>query len=132
MWTETPVFREDLERLAACGFIPWEELNGKTVLITGATGLIGYTLASALLYYNKIYDAGIRVVALVRDLEQARAKFSGQLADRCSLTFVQGTVEELPEIEGAVDYCPRSQPDGKRFFCAETGGNDPDHSSGHS
>jgi len=104
MWTETPVFREDLERLAACNFVPWEELNGKRILITGATGLIGYTLASGLLYYGKAHDAGIQVIALVRDLERAKEKFSGQLADGCSLSFVQGSVEKLPEIEGAVDY----------------------------
>lgn len=103
MWTGTPVFLEDLEQLTACKFIPWAELNGKTVFITGATGLIGYTLVSALLYYNKIYDAGIRVIALVRDLEQARAKFGEQLAEGCNLSFACGAVEELPEIEGQID-----------------------------
>jgi len=103
MWTETPVFRKDLERLAACGSVPWDELKGKTVFVTGATGLIGYTLVSALLYYNKIQDAGIRVIALVRDLKRARDKFSGQLTERCDLTFVQGSVEELPEVVGDIN-----------------------------
>lgn len=117
MWTETPVFREDLERLAACKFIPWDELKGKTVFITGATGLIGYTLVSALLYYNKIHDAGIQVIALVRDLGQARNKFSGQLADQCALSFVQGSVEDLPEIDGAVDYIVHgASPTASAFF----------------
>lgn len=117
MWTETPVFRDDLERLAASGFIPWEELRGKTVLITGATGLIGYTLASALLYYGKTRDAEIRVAALVRDLERARAQFSGQLAEGCGLTLVEGTVENLPEIEGAVDYIVHgASPTASAFF----------------
>lgn len=117
MWTETPVFREDLERLAACRFIPWGELRGKTVLITGATGLIGYTLASSLLYYSKVHDAGIQVIALVRDLERAREKFRGQLADQCSLTFVQGCVEELPEIPGHIDYIVHgASPTASTFF----------------
>lgn len=114
---ETPVFREDLERLPACEFIPWDELKGKTVFITGATGLIGYTLSSALLYYNKVHDAGIKVLALVRDLERAREKFSGQLADQCALSFVQGSVEELPEIDGAVDYIVHgASPTASAFF----------------
>lgn len=117
MWTENGVFREDLEGLATCAFIPWDELRGKTVFITGATGLIGYTLTSALLYYNKEHQAGLRVVALVRDMERAERQFHGQLADRCELSFVSGTVEELPEIRGPVDYivhgaCPTTS----RFF----------------
>lgn len=117
MWTENGIFREDLEGLATCAFIPWDELRGKTVFITGATGLIGYTLTSALLYYNKEHQAGLRVVALVRDMERAERQFHGQLVDRCELFFVSGTVEELPEIEGPVDYiihgaCPTTS----RFF----------------
>jgi len=117
MWTEASVFREDLERLAACSSIPWEELKGKRVFITGATGLIGYTLASGLLYYSKIQDAGIQVIALVRDLERAKEKFRGQLADGCSLSFVQGSVEKLPEIEGTVDYIVHgASPTASTFF----------------
>lgn len=117
MWTETPVFREDLERLAACSFIPWGELKGKTVLITGATGLIGYTLASSLLYYSKVHGVGIQVFALVRDLARAREKFRGQLADQCSLTFVQGSVENLPEIPGNIDYIVHgASPTASTFF----------------
>jgi len=104
MWTETPVFREDLERLCTCEFIPWEKLIGKTVLVTGATGLIGYTLTSALLYYNMVHNAGMKVLALVRDRERAQEKFRGQLADQCSLKFVVGDITNLPEIDGNVDY----------------------------
>lgn len=35
-----------------------------TVFITGATGLIGYTAVCALLRYDQLHDAGIKVVAL--------------------------------------------------------------------
>ena len=48
MWTKNAVFKEDLERIAASGFIPWERFTDKTILITGATGLIGYNLIAAL------------------------------------------------------------------------------------
>ena len=117
MWTENPVFREDLEQLAACGFIPWDDLRGKTVFITGATGLIGYTLSSALLYYSKTRGADIRVIALVRDLERARKQFSGQLADCCSLSLVQGTVEDLPKVEGPIHFIVHgASPTDSAFF----------------
>ena len=39
-----PVFEEDMKRL--CALPVMEELRGRTVLVTGATGLIGQTLVS--------------------------------------------------------------------------------------
>ncbi len=113
MWTEDPVFREDLDRLASYDYMPWDELSGSTVFVTGATGLIGYTAVCALLRYDQLHDAGIRVVALVRDVSRAQAKFSSQLAEGCDLTFIRGTAEHIPEIVGDIDYiihgaCPTS------------------------
>lgn len=75
-----------------------------TVFITGATGLIGYTAVCALLRYDQLHDAGIKVVALVRDVGRAEAKFSRQIADGCDITFIRGSVEYLPEIVGKIDY----------------------------
>jgi len=104
MWTETPVFREDLERLASCTVVPWERFVGKTVFVTGATGLIGYTLASALLYYSRTRKADITVAALVRDLPRAREKFSGSIAEGCGPVLIQGSVEQPLEMNTPVDY----------------------------
>lgn len=104
MWTETPVFLEDLEYLADCDYIPWERLKGKTVFVTGATGLIGYTLTSALLHYEQKHHIGLRVLALVRNVEQGKQKFSKQLAQGCPLEFLEGRVEDPLQYEGEVDY----------------------------
>ena len=62
-----PVFEEDMQRL--CALPVMEELRGRTVLVTGATGLIGQTLVSALLRYGDD-DPGrqIRVIVLVNIL----------------------------------------------------------------
>ncbi len=113
MWTENPIFREDLDRLTSYDYIPWDDLRDSTVFITGATGLIGYTAVCALLRYDQLHDAGIKVVALVRDVGRAEAKFSRQIADGCDITFIRGSVEYLPEIVGKIDYiihgaCPTS------------------------
>lgn len=113
MWTENPIFREDLDSLTSYDYIPWDDLRDSTVFITGATGLIGYTAVCALLRYDQLHDAGIKVVALVRDVGRAEAKFSRQIADGCDITFIRGSVEYLPEIVGKIDYiihgaCPTS------------------------
>ena len=104
MWTETPVFREDLENICAQPCIPWDDLRGRTVLVTGATGLIGSQTVSALLYADRKLDLGLKVLALVRSEEKARQKFAAQMEQCPALRLVVGTVEQMPAIDGPVDY----------------------------
>lgn len=120
MWTENVVFREDLEKLTASSYIPWDALTNKRVFVTGGTGLIGYTLVSALCYYAKTRNVSIPVLVLARDVKKAQEKYAGQMAEGAELTFVQGTVEALPEVEGGVDYIIHcAAPTGSAFFATK-------------
>ena len=47
-----------------------QEDNGKTFLITGATGLIGKTLIRFLLAWNAKAKQKLKIIALVRDLKK--------------------------------------------------------------
>ena len=117
MWIETPVFQEDLKTIAQADCIPWEQLRGKTCLITGATGLIGYTLTSALLYAGWKKQLDLTVVALVRNVEKAKQKFAAQLSQGLPLRFVQGDVEHLPPLDGPVDYVIHgASPTASKYF----------------
>lgn len=117
MWIETSVFQEDLESILQANYIPWEQLRGKTCLITGATGLIGYTMASALLYAGWKKRLDLTVVALVRSMEKAKQKFSAQLGQGLPLRLVQGDVEQLPTIDGPVDYVIHgASPTASKYF----------------
>ena len=69
MWTETSVFREDMEQLTACSYIPWDKLEGKTIFITGATGLIGHALTSTLLYHEQQQPTGMKVAIFVENIK---------------------------------------------------------------
>lgn len=104
MWTENKVFKEDLDYCVNVSFIPWADFNDKIFLVTGATGLIGYTFTCALLYQSITKKSGIKVLALVRDLEKAKAQYKEVLAGGAPLTFVQGSVDKLPEINEKIDY----------------------------
>lgn len=104
MWKENKIFKEDLDYCINAPFIPWNEFTGKTFFITGATGLIGYTLTSAILYHSLTKNSGIKVVALVRDEEKAKKQFKDLLADNVSLEFVKGTVESFPNNIENIDY----------------------------
>lgn len=103
MWLDENQTQKDLEQIAAAEFIPWDKLQGKTVLVTGATGLIGYALATGLLYANQSRKLDVKVIALVRDLTRAQQRF-GEWTEDKNLRFVIGSVEDLAEIDGSVDY----------------------------
>lgn len=104
MWLETEIFREDLERICSSEAIPWDMLKNKTIFITGSTGLIGFTVISALLYAEMEKKLGITVIGLVRDKTKAEEMFHDQLISSNALKFVVGDVRELPEIACPVDY----------------------------
>ena len=71
----TEVQREDAERIATSELVPWEDFDGTTVVVTGATGLIGKALVGTLLERERRVGAGTRVVALVRNVRKARELF---------------------------------------------------------
>lgn len=60
------VLKEDLQYIANYN-LPYKELKGSTVLVTGATGLIGVSLIRAMLTIGNI-----NVIAFVRDKEKAK------------------------------------------------------------
>lgn len=89
-------------------FVPWEALRGRTIFITGATGLIGRALTSTLVH------GGAQVIALVRDAQRAQRLFS-EAAQH--ITLLQGNVEKLPAVPKQVDYVIHCAcPTGSTFF----------------
>lgn len=99
-WDHTQ--QEDLE-LAARSELPWEEMNGATVFVTGATGLVGSQLVKTILAANRIHDLHIRVLALVRSQDKARRVF-GHLLEKPELQLHYGDVTQPLCIAGDVDY----------------------------
>ena len=96
-------FVEDMEYISNAEFIPWDKLKNKTIFVTGATGLIGYTLVNSLAYANKKCELNLKILALVRDLTRAKERFKDIDGDP-ALSYVLGTVENLPEITDKIDY----------------------------
>ena len=96
-----PVFMQDMQQL--CSLPLMEELSGKTVLVTGATGLIGQTIVSALLRYGS-EDAMIRVIACVRNEQKANTLFGS--ADRGNLELMIADITQMPaqKLSRPVDY----------------------------
>ena len=96
------ILQEDLERIVKGG-IPIDEMRNSTVFITGATGLIGSLLVRTFAYYNRVADAGIRIIALARDPGKAEAVY-GQLLQEPWLDLLTGDVTEKVDVKQKIDY----------------------------
>ncbi len=72
----------DIQEIAAKEelFLP---LKGATVLITGATGLIGSVLVRTILEAGKKYDLGIKIIGQIRSFEKAEAIYGDLVQDIC-------------------------------------------------
>jgi len=96
--------------------VPWHELSGARVLITGAYGFVPAYLAESLLYRNEHASAGCNVLALVRSREKAVRRFA-RYEHRPDLEFVVQDVCSPLKIDGPVDYIVHAaSPASPRFY----------------
>ena len=79
-------------------------LDGKAVLVTGSTGLIGSFLVDALLRLNATRGAGVEIYAAGRDEARARARFGEAAARDGRFHFVRYDAREPVAPDLAPDY----------------------------
>lgn len=100
-----PIIEEDLRAITARD-LPWEQLSGCRIVITGAGGFLGGYLVRTLLALDRLgrVAAPLQVVALVRDVERARTRFADVLNDG-QLSFLAWDLNTIavPEL-GDVHY----------------------------
>jgi len=98
----TEIVKRDIQRIAEYP-LNWTKLEGKTVLVTGATGFIGSFIVCALLERVKRYGADISVIAMVRNVDRAKEKFSAyETLER--IQYVVGDIVEPICTELVSDY----------------------------
>ena len=78
--------------------IPWKKFEGKSILITGATGMIPSYLAFTLLTLNKKISKKCKIFVLVRNKTKARRLFKNFLNDP-SLKIIHQDVIHKIEIK---------------------------------
>lgn len=91
--------------------LPWEKIHGKTILISGATGMIGKCIIDILMTYNYMQNGlhnekngeRVTIIALSRNKETAKKRFA-QYWDNDNFRYVSADVNEaIPEC-GSADY----------------------------
>ena len=71
-----PIIENDLREIVAVDYINWERFRNKTVLITGANGMLPSYMVETLLHLNRTRAYNVKVLALVRNLSKGKACFS--------------------------------------------------------
>ena len=100
---EIEEYREQLRADAAVA-LPWEQLRGKTILISGASGLIGSYLVDLLLYKNRHEGLNCSVVGICRDRKRAEARFGDQLRNDSFALLCADINEGLSTGTDQIDY----------------------------
>lgn len=81
----------------------WNTLEGQTVLITGATGMVGKCLIETIILHNSRSTTPIKVIAMSRNEKSARERF-GDLWNNIDFVYKTCDINEgIPEC-GQVDY----------------------------
>lgn len=83
--------------------LEWSKLKGKTVLITGASGMIGQYITFSLLRLNQKKEYNINVIAMCHNKNKAEETFKDFLSDERLSIISQDIADEL-KYDGEVDY----------------------------
>lgn len=76
--TKNLLYCEDV-KLAAEAKLPWDKLRGKSVLITGAAGLVGSFLIDTIMLHNINNNLNLKIYALGRDIKKLKARFENYI-----------------------------------------------------
>lgn len=100
---DNSIYREDIKYVASLE-LPWEKLSKKSILITGASGLIGSFLIDVLMEKN-LHGLNCKVYALGRNLDKAKNRFERYWASHL-FEFVSHDINEPLELDNAdrVDF----------------------------
>ena len=95
-------YRNTLDQMARMR-LDWELLRNSTVMVSGATGLIGSFLIDVLMYRNRETDFNCHVIALGRSAEKAKKRFVPYWEDRLFSfregDIVENTFGQMPSVD---------------------------------
>lgn len=106
---------EDFENILNMTCIKWELLANKTILLTGASGLIGSNIINTIIYANETRKYNIKIIAVVRDITKTLKKLITKELN--NITFITSDIEEFKTVDGNFDYIIHAaNPTSSKFF----------------
>ncbi|MHB1022593.1 MAG: NAD-dependent epimerase/dehydratase family protein [Acidobacteriaceae bacterium] len=84
--------------------LPWHELSGATILVSGAAGFLPAYMVETILFLNDhILEKPAQVIGLVRNIDRARERFAAYL-ERNDFALVVQNVSDPLTIPANFDY----------------------------
>lgn len=80
----------------------FELLTGKSILVTGATGLIGMSLVTAMLEWNRYHNSAIKISVLVRSEDKFHNMYQDYSNDK--INILVGDVLTIPLEDLGLNY----------------------------
>lgn len=93
---------EDFENIIKSN-LNLSKLKSRTILVTGANGFLASYFIEFILFANRSYNLNAKIIALVRNLDKAKERFSNYL-DNDQLIFLHQDVCDKISINNDVDY----------------------------
>ena len=107
------ILKQDLEEIIHTSIIDWNKLQDKSILVTGATGLIGSILVKSLLLKNKQDNLNSKVFLVVRNLDEANEIFENE----DSINYIVSDIKDYEPKALNIDYIIHgASPTKSRFF----------------
>lgn len=107
------ILKEDIETIATSDLIKWDKLKNKSILITGATGLICSIMVRAFNLKNEKDNLNLKMYLLVRNKKEAQEMYG----ENKYVEYIETSVEEFYTDNIKVDYIIHAaSPTKSKFF----------------
>lgn len=104
-WADFAVKKPDVRIWPDASFIPWDALKGKTIFITGGTGIVGQAVVALLQEANTKKKLRLKLIILTRNIDRAKDVLLGdKFSPTEEITLIEGDVCDFPAPEEGIDY----------------------------
>jgi len=102
MYIKSSLYIEDIKRTINLP-LPWDKLKDKSILLTGASGLIGAFLVDSLMEKNVQDDLNVKIIAVSRSEENAKERFIDYW-DNDNFSFICADINAPLSTDFHADY----------------------------
>lgn len=97
-----PILLQDMDDIYSRN-IDWKKLDGKTVLLTGAYGMLASYIVYFLMYLQIQKKINVKLIAVVRNKDKFISRFLQVQGTDC-VQVIQGDLSQPLSIDGQLDY----------------------------
>lgn len=96
------LYQQDIEKINKIPIV-WEKIKNTSILITGATGMIGTCMVDAFMNRNQKFGDNIHIYVMGRSLERAKERFK-KYFDSDKFDFISCDINQDFEWKEPLDY----------------------------